>query len=418
MLAVRPGLGQDGAHGPDPAPRMSDAPSRPGAAPAAAVPRPGRALVGITAALTIFAVAQGLSYPLFTFLMQRQGLGPGEIGLSAAMMPVGIVLSAPLVPRAARLLGPRALGTGAALVAALAVLVAALRQDWVAWYPARLVIGICLNPLYILSEVWLLRLAPPARRGRIIGIFNSVMGAGFAAGPLVLALAGSGGPLPFAVAVGGFVLCGACLLATTGGLGGFEAEGGRAEGVLGFWLVAPALLLAVTVAAANSQAFYALMPVFGAAHGLPEPVLAAMLTVLGLGNIALQIPLGLAAERAGARAMILGCAAATFAGALLLAALVGTPGMWPVLFLLGGAGYGLYVMAVVELGNRFSGQRLVAGNAAFALMWGAGGVIGPPGAGVLAGLLGPAALPLVVAGLSALLLAVAGLRAATRRDPR
>ena len=33
---------------------------------------------------------------------------------------------------------------------------------------------------------------------------------------------------------------------------------------------------------------------------------------------------------------------------------------------------------LIELGERFSGAMLVAGNAAFALMWGVGGIAVPP----------------------------------------
>jgi hypothetical protein len=67
------------------------------------------ALAGVTAAITMFGAAQGLSYPLFTILMQRQGLSPTLIGLSSAMMPLGLILSAPLVPAAVRIFGERTL---------------------------------------------------------------------------------------------------------------------------------------------------------------------------------------------------------------------------------------------------------------------------------------------------------------------
>ncbi len=52
------------------------------------------------------------------------------------------------------------------------------------------------------------------------------------------------------------------------------------------------------------------------------------------------------------------------------------------MLVMGGVGYGVYTMALVELGNRFHGSVLVAGNAAFALMWGAGGIVDPPGSGL------------------------------------
>ena len=73
-----------------------------------------------------------------------------------------------------------------------------LLQDWVAWFIIRFIVGFVINPLYILGEVWALALAPPAKRGRVMGIFNSLMGAGYAAGPLALAVVGTQGWAPFA----------------------------------------------------------------------------------------------------------------------------------------------------------------------------------------------------------------------------
>jgi hypothetical protein len=59
---------------------------------------------------------------------------------------------------------------------------------------------------------------------------------------------------------------------------------------------------------------------------------------------------------------------------------------------------------------------LVAGNAAFALMWGAGGIVGPPGAGALMQAIGPIGLPVVIASLDALLVGFALYRSASRKD--
>ena len=77
------------------------------------------ALAGVTATVSVFAIAQGLSYPLFTFLMQGQGYSPTMIGLSAAMTPLGIIVSAPLVPVVTRRFGARRLAIFCALMAAV-----------------------------------------------------------------------------------------------------------------------------------------------------------------------------------------------------------------------------------------------------------------------------------------------------------
>lgn len=374
------------------------------------------ALAGVTAALAMFGAAQGLSSPLFTLLMQKQGMSPALIGLSAAMMPLGLILSASFVPAAVRLVGARTLAVGCSLIGAICFLAIGYLQDWVAWFVIRFIIGVVINPLYILGEVWALSLAPPSRRGRVMGVFNTLMGVGYAAGPFALTLLGTSGWAPFLVGVAGFTLCAVILRAVSSKLTGFEEDGQPASGLVGFARVAPALLLAVLVSAAVQQSTYALVPVFGSSYGLAEAVLASLVMALSLGNILLQIPLGLLAERFGGRAMIIVCALATATCALLLPLLIMTPLIWGVLLVMGAVGYGVYTMALVELGSRFKGSVLVAGNAAFALMWGAGGIVGPPGAGLLMQGIGPLGLPVVIAGLDALLVMFALYRSSVRRS--
>ncbi len=374
---------------------------------------PLTSLAGVIASVSVFAVAQGLSYPLFTFLMQKHGMSPGEIGLSAAMTPLGMMASALLVPRLIRGLGAGRLAVACALSAALLFVAIGLMQNWFAWYPVRFLLGAVVNPLYILGEVWMIALSPPDKRGRFMGVFNAVTGIGFAVGPLTLALVGSDGWAPLVVGIAGFFGCAMLLAVTTGRLAGFD-DGEPAKGVLHFWKVAPALLLAVVVSAAVQQGTYSLLPVFGASYGLAEATLAALITTMSVGNIVLQLPLGLMAERLDARGMIVACALINLACALLLPALVTTPAVWPLLLVMGGTGYGIYTMALVELGNRFSGSTLVAGNAAFGLMWGAGGILGAPAAGFAMQNVGPAGLPGTMAILTASLVIFALYRARVR----
>ena len=66
---------------------------------------PWAALAGIIATVSVFAIAQGLSYPLLSFILERHGASSALIGLSAAMTPLGIIASAPLIPVLARRFG-------------------------------------------------------------------------------------------------------------------------------------------------------------------------------------------------------------------------------------------------------------------------------------------------------------------------
>jgi MFS family permease len=119
-----------------------------------------------------------------------------------------------------------------------------------------------------------------------------------------------------------------------------------------------------------------------AAAVAPRALLASntsALSVAFLGNTVLQIPIGWLSDRSSRRQVMVLCAVLTALGALLLP---GLPDRLPlflgVLFVFGATAGGLYTMAMSELGDRFSGSDLVAGNAAFAIAFGMGGMIGGP----------------------------------------
>jgi MFS family permease len=176
--------------------------------------------------------------------------------------------------------------------------------------------------------------------------------------------------------------------------------------VWAFMPLAWLLLFTVVVAAGFEQTVLALLPVYGVRYGISAFDMSALLTVLIAGNIAMQVPLGLLAERFSARLVRFACICFTVLGCALLPVLIETPLIWPCLFFWGAASYGIYTMCIVELGERFTGKTMVAGNAAFALMWGVGGIAMPPLSGAAMDLLGARGLPLML-GLVCLMLVAA-----------
>ena len=103
----------------------------------------------------------------------------------------------------------------------------------------------------------------------------------------------------------------------------------------GFASQAPTLLFAVLLAAAFEQAYLSLFPPYGLAYALSEAEVATLLSVLIVGNVVIQVPLGLAAERWQPRLVLIVCAALTAVGCLLQPLLMGTPLVWPLAFCLG-----------------------------------------------------------------------------------
>lgn len=365
---------------------------------------PLAAMAAIIATVTVFAVSQGLTYPLLSFILERQGTTPGLIGLSAGMTPLGFIVSAPFIPALARRVGEARLAILCSILAALTLTAIAWAQDVWAWMPLRFLLGFFANPLYVVSEVWLISMTPASRRGRIMGLYSSVVSAGFAVGPLSLGMVGTVGWPPFIIGIAAFLICGLIVLAVAPRLPQMRHEG-AATSVSRFFALAPLLLFAVFAAAAFEQILVSLFAVYGAALGSADERTASLIACFVAGNAVLQVLLGRAAEKFGSTRTMTFCVLASFAGCLLLQPLFDAWLVWPLLFVWGGVSFGIYTMALIQLGERFSGPTMIAGTAAFAFVWGVGGMVGSPATGFVMQLVGHQGLP-VSLGLLSLVLAV------------
>ena len=87
------------------------------------------------------------------------------------------------------------------------------------------------------------------------------------------------------------------------------------------------------------------------------------------------------------------CVLASVAGCLALSPSFDSWLVWPLVFVWGGVSFGIYTMTLIQLGERFAGQVLIAGNAAFAFVWGFGGIVGSPATGLAMQLFGHQGLP-------------------------
>src|SRR5262249_22729188 len=141
----------------------------------------------------------------------------------------------------ARRVGGARLAILCSILAALVLIAIALAQEVWTWMPLRFLLGFCANPLYVISETWLMSITPASRRGRIMGLYSSVVSAGFAIGPLSLGLVGIEGLPPFMIGIAAFLVCGLIVLAVVPRLPKIPDEG-AAISVGAVFAMAPLLL--------------------------------------------------------------------------------------------------------------------------------------------------------------------------------
>jgi len=357
--------------------------------------RIGRPAIAITVCATVFTAMQGLTYPLLALILDRLSVPAWMIGLNAASMPIGMILAAPLAPRLMRRLGGYRLTVASLLVSAASLLVLGALPDALLWMPLRLLMGLALACILIVTESWINELASDTHRGRLVGFYSAVQSAGFALGPVLLAFVGSRGWAPFVLGTALPLLALLPLLAVRARLPRAAPDAPRAS-VQAFVQLAPLLLVCAAVVALADEGAMSFLPIFALAHGYDESAGTLLLVAMIAGSVSLQYPIGWLADRWPRRAVTAGCAlvAALSAGLMPLTA-GSTLGFGATVFAWGGAYYAIYVLSLIRLGERFSGPMLVAGNAAFAAMWGVGGIAGSAVVGGAMSVLGPAGFALV-----------------------
>ena len=135
-------------------------------------------IIASIAAIGVFCLTLGLSYPLLALILDGMGLSPGMIGLNAAMTPLGIIASSPFIPPIARRFGAWFVCVFSLCLAAVLLMLMAVFRDVTIWFLLRFLLGIANTVIFVTSETWINQLAPPKIRGRIIGLYTTVAAAG------------------------------------------------------------------------------------------------------------------------------------------------------------------------------------------------------------------------------------------------
>lgn len=365
-----------------------------------------RPIAAVAAVATLFTVMQGLSYPLLAVMLDRSGLKEAFIGFNAAMVPVGMILVAPVAASLMRRIGGVWLAVICVLCSVVSfVLIGATGNPWV-WLPLRLLMGASLACLFVVSDTWVIELANERVRGRVLGFYSMILSFGFAVGPALLLLVGTRGWWPFLTGAACGTLALLPLLTNRADVSTLHALNEVGAPTAQILRTTPFLLAGVAATALADQVGMSLLPIYTLHQGYDVNASNVALVAMIVGSIVLQLPIGWLADHIPGRLLYALCALWTALSALLMPITVRWPfAFWLVVATWGGAYFAIYTLSLVRLGERFKGSALATGNAAFAAMWGLGGLMGMPLTGAAMQLWGPVGFPVTVAALFALLAA-------------
>ena len=349
-----------------------------------------RSISAAIASISVVGIAIGLGIPLLSVILESRGYSSSMIGLNTAIAGVASIAAAPLATPIAMRFGVVWTMLAMILIGAVAFVGFYFAQLFWMWFPLRAVLHFALTVLFILSEFWISTCAPPHRRGLVLGIYATVLSLGFAAGPWLFSQIGSTGFLPFGLTFGFVMIAAIPVLLARSESPKIVSEGGKGGFFRYIWIV-PTATAAVLVFGAVETGGFALFPIYGQRVGYSEAEAALLLTMIGLGNFMLQIPIGMLSDRIGdRRILLLICALVGLAGTLAMPLLtVNWHLMAGMLFVWGGVVAALYTVGLAHLGAQLSGRDLASANAAFIFCYGVGMILGPQVIGIFMDVFGP-----------------------------
>lgn len=327
-------------------------------------------------ALVVFSFS--LLNPVLAVRLQTGGASATAIGLFATLPFVSVVALVPWVPALfARLGVGRAyrLGLGLEVAASLGYL---LTDDYRLWCALGLVSGLGAAAAWNATEALIAHNVPPTHRGRLTGLYQALLGAGMAVGPMLPGLLGLGPTAANVLASGGLIAGLALTLVPAVLRLRATHEGHEGMGLLAAWRFRPELAWAAVVGGVYEVGLGSITTAYGSQMGLNLGAATSIAGALGLGSFLFQYPIGWLADRSEphrlftAGALLLALSAAAFVGAAHWPWL-----LWACAALWGGVGGALYTLSMIRVAHDFHAHSALAGTSAMIAGYTLGGALGP-----------------------------------------
>ncbi len=337
---------------------------------------PVAALWALFAGIGLLMVGNGLQGSVVGIGTQAEGFSAGSTGLIMAAYFVGFLAGGRLATTAVATVGHIRVFAALTSMASAAAIVHALVVHPLSWGLMRFVTGVCLAGLYVVAESWINDMATNANRGRLLAVYMVVSTGGIGLAQLLLDLPAVE---PFELFIVASVLVSLSAVPIT--LAATSAPPLRPPTPM------PARQLAAIIPTGIAVAFFlglahgtlmGLGAVHAASVGLSAGQVALFVAAPLVGAVVFQLPIGVASDRLPRRGLMLATAIlATGCGLLLLMVDDGSTLNYLALFVLGGASFPLYSLAIAYTGDWLEPEQIVGASAALITVYSVGAVVGP-----------------------------------------
>lgn len=374
----------------------------------------------------VVSVAMGMCAILFPVTMQHNGISESVIGGVMSLETIASLVICFLLGPLLRYVGMRVglvVATGLRVVALAAL---AFSNTLPMWFAAVFLHGFGAFTFLLLLQTWVNSIPFKRNKGLMVALYSTAISLGLAAGPVLLnyslhmmpvlypVMATVTGWFGIKLSVAGaagaelvrqykFLLAALIsLLALVPVLMGiwtiprFEFSG--KAGVLKTVMKAKGPMFAIATGGVSIFGVTAFITLYGLRNHLSLEDSALLLTSFMLGSLMLETPLAWISDYFDRRYVIVACAFLGMICAVLLPITIYVAYQaWILLFVWGGVVGALYSTSLALIGEKFTGDELIAANAGYSMMDAAGGTVGILMIGTLMQVLpGPDGLPYTI----------------------
>ena len=352
-----------------------------------------RSVLSLLAGVALLMLGNGALGTLVSMRLSADGFGSLAVGVVSAAFFAGLTAGSLFAHAVIGRVGHiRAFSAFASIVSA-ASLAHAIAVDPVFWAVLRLIEGFCMAGLYMCIESWLNDKATNETRGQLLSVYMVTLYLAVAAGQQMLNLDDPTRVLVFMLIsiTLSLALVPVALTRTSPPTLPDVASFGFAR----LYAASPLGVAGVFVSGMVLGAVYGLAPVFGTQSGFGVSGTALFMSVLILGGVLLQWPLGRLSDRYDRRSVIIGLsfALALVSLGMIAAAGLGSPrALLPVALLFGGLCFTLYPLCLAHTNDHLDRSELVAASGGLILANSVGATFGPMLGSAAMTALGPSGL--------------------------
>jgi MFS family permease len=363
-----------------------------------------RSISSLLTAVALLMLGSGMLSTMIGVRLSDAGVGAVAIGFVMAAYYAGLTAGSLYGYRIIAKVGHIRAFSAFASVFSAATLGHAVHIDLVLWGLLRLAEGFCMAGLFMCIESWLNERATARTRGQMLSLYMITVYGAMAAGQPLLTLDDPSGMLRFIVIA---ILTSLALVPVALTRSAPPILPDIASfGLRRLYEASPLGIAGTFVSGLVTGAIYGLAPVYGTQAGFGTAGTALFMTVIILGGVALQWPLGKLSDLFDRRTVILALSAALVAASLgmvvaserAIGAAEGAAGMdgqivlMAVAALFGGLSFTLYPVCVAHTNDHIEKSELVQASGGLILSYSAGATIGPLAGSAVMSALGGAGL--------------------------